>query len=472
MNKRINKLVKELGLNPEEQNIRIIKNEDIKTRVYNALEVMPPKNKIIKNPVFKPSKIIAVAAVVLLAVGLINIQTVIAFFNGLFFIPGIGLTENENIKYYGLEGPFEIETKFGVMKIEYISKVTQGSKTSLNIYMTTKDYVLVNWLDPLTISAYNGGEMIFEKKVMDRMISHDTKAFFFVYKDFPEIDTFDLNLYGSSATVSLKEINDAVAFSKENNGVTLAVQKVKDSESMYFTGLYGADINPGNYRFSGTMSRLHSYAYDKNGNIFELLDQGAERFFDSGFSVGFNKNANEIKGYKCDRLELYYSKMLDVLINTALNGPIDFPMCHPFDIFELPIPKNGETIQADIEIPIGQYLYKITSVSREGDKLYIEDNAIIKFKRDGNGAVSWEPMRGTPEYERAVENQEYFIGWASLTYGDLTEDMHTQWIGWPDKYEGVNRGIIKNFDKNAESLKIALVEIQIIQYGDFNVEFE
>jgi len=147
-------------------------------------------------------------------------------------------------------------------------------------------------------------------------------------------------------------------------------------------------------------------------------------------------------------------------------------MCHPFDICELPIPNDGETIQADIEISIGQYLDKIPSVSREGDKLYIEDNAIIKFKRDGSGAVSWEPMLGTPEYERTVENQEYFIGWASLTYGDLTEDMYTQWIGWPDKYEGVNGGIIKNFDKNAESLKIALVEIQIIQYGDFNVEFE
>ena len=430
------------------------------------------KNKKAIFKSFKPAKIIATAAAVLLVAGLINIQTVIAFLSGLFFVPGIGLTDDASITYYGIEEPFEIETEYGIMKIEYISKVTQGGKTDLNIYMTTKDSYPASWIDPLVISAHSGGEMIFEAEVLDRAITHDAKAFFLTYRDFPDIDAFDLDLYGSLAGVSLKEISGEVAFSKENNGVTLAVQKVKGSETMYFTGIYGASIKPENYRFSGAMSRFHSFAYDNGGNPFDLLDGGAERFFHNGFSVGFHKNADGIKGFKSDRLELYYGKQPDSFM--SVTAPIGLPTHYPFDIFELPVPKDGETLEIDIEIAVGQYIYRITSISREGDRLYFEDNSTLKFKygENGeiNGAVTWEPAQGTPEYAQAVENREYSIGWAQFICGDLTEDM--PWYGWDGRYERVAGSLITGFDENAENVKLALVEILIYQYGNFDVEFE
>ena len=107
MNKRLDKLIEELRLdNEEEKNIAIIVNsENIKSMVNNTLGVVTQK-KLIKRKIFKFA---VTAAALVLIIGLINIQTVIAFIGerlkpGMIIVAGSepdeDFTINYNIVYY------------------------------------------------------------------------------------------------------------------------------------------------------------------------------------------------------------------------------------------------------------------------------------------------------------------------------------------------------------------------------------
>jgi hypothetical protein len=148
---------------------------------------------------------------------------------------------------------------------------------------------------------------------------------------------------------------------------------------------------------------------------------------------------------------------------------------------EIPVPKDGETIQVNIEIPIGSHTFRITEVRREGDNIYYESNAHAVLTKKAKNSVDTGSYttHGIPTawddpdaYEKAVKNAESFIEFIDFCpVSDLyvpAEQLAEMFGGAFPKMCG---GYIWDFDENAESLTFYFVHASIIQFGDFDIEF-
>jgi hypothetical protein len=149
------------------------------------------------------------------------------------------------------------------------------------------------------------------------------------------------------------------------------------------------------------------------------------------------------------------------------------------NIIEIPIPKDGETLYTDITYPLGDYIYKITEVRRDGDVIYFKDNQIPAEEifggewEDGNGTWSYQHI--TIDKEEAIRNKESYI-YHIVLFLILDE---------PQVYPNPgNRGIIsitqlkkisvidcndstnRLFDIDAETLRLGVGDYMIIQYGN------
>lgn len=451
---------------------------EIKQEILNDItQKHNQRSKLSAARLFRPAKIIAAAAAILLVVGLINIQTVIAFISGLIYVPGVGLTDNENVKYYGLEEPVSIATEYGVIKIEYISKITQGDTTELNILMTTKDcfYAAQNEVlsSIIPISVYSG-ELIFDESYFSGLstesfyrtiplnpqgpmgeIPGDYTAFFINYKNFPDINEFDIKLGEASVEhISLTKNPGEFALSKENNGVTYGLYKIKGSESLSFNGIYGIDFNE-SYSVVANAGKKYTdnyiYYYDGDGNTIGGGAYGIS--FGKGYSIlNIDGNTSEIKGLKADHVLIDYHLTRNIINGEPVNRGGEM-------LIEIPVLKDGETMETDIQINIGKYVYKITELRREENIIYYKDNA-----------VNFEEIDGA-KYDEAVKNQEYIIHGAYFIDAN-TSEIYSLEFEDSGVYAAATGGEIRGFDENAETISLVLRNILIYQFGDFSVEFD
>ena len=431
-----------------------MKNENI----INALNKLEPSketqaeilNNIMRRQnrrrrIFKPQGLIAMAAAIALMVGVINIQTVVAFFSGLFFAPGVGLTDSPVI-HYGMDGPIDIETEHGLLTLQFANRITKDGRTHLFLYMQPSGEALRG--DSLYISINAGGEYIVsDEKIQSsrtqRADGSEYVIYQYFYENFPKVNAFILTVAGAETHISLTSQPGNSVLSEEINGITVAAKKFAGVTDLIAIGVFDSSESAADYMIHG-----HAWVprvYCKDGEaIFMSGVQGRFSVFDPlNYSImEFNGNDREIKSVPADAVNLLY------LRKQAL--PV-----------ELPVPKDGEAIQANIEIAIGSHTFKITEVRRDGDVIYYEDNAVYF---------------GLEDREQAVISRESIIR-------DTFFSLFSEWNETVmEKLEAANRekislpqmrgGQIRNFDETAETLTFYFTGADVTQFGDFTMTFD
>ncbi|MCL1794030.1 MAG: hypothetical protein FWG34_09180 [Oscillospiraceae bacterium] len=394
-------------------------------------------------------------------IGLINIQTVIAFIAGLFFVPGIGLTDDINIAYAGLEKPVAIETEYGIFSLEFAIKITQNGKTDLSLLLDSQDLPYYGW------EKY---DISFGLSVKNKMLELEDDKWYgagwatagehhinfkYTYENFPNVNGFDLIVCGVKTRITLtnKKITD-YALSEENNGITMALCKLGEDDLIY-QGFFHKNFDNENYSITMINNFMDDYYfYDING---DKIQNSVENFysFGTGFDDGYciYKAKNDINGI-VPKIKGFKSN--SVYIDCSIKNPADI---------EIPVPKDGETIETDIEITFGQYIYKITEVWRKGDSIYFEDNGIKKRETIPKNETTprWfdelQIYPGFPEYENAVANRESFIRNVYFVTDEATISTNR------------GRPILKFFSPTAETIKLTPTWAGIAQYGNFDAEF-
>ena len=460
MNKKINKLAEELGLNSKEQDIPVIKGENIKNRVYDALGIISRENKF-KNPIFKPAKIIAAVAAIVLIFGLLNITAVIAFFKDLFFVPGIGFTEGD-ISVVMLNEPVEISCDWGEVILEFVTKIKNSDgKFEILLYFTTKDEKVLSSIDlseserelKNAKTAINGKIYVFNLDTWGGTYIPDIGYMGhlnMVNSDFPDINEFDLQFRDTTAHIVLTELNgnEKIPYiSKETNGIKIAAYKFRNSNRII--SLDVINNNDLGEFYTGTPNLYFDSVMGENDTEIKTIGTSEYSF------TGWNKNGGNGFGYfitqlaNKDNIDLtgieistgisidYYPELIDRDISSK--------MVTTKPQIVIPIPKNGETIKTDIKIPVGGIIYQIIEVTRDGDALYYKDNSL-------------EHNAKTFDMDSAIKNGEVYIGRMMPFLEQGTLEIY------PEK------NLIMGFDPGDDRLIINIRYISVIYFGDFSVD--
>ena len=163
---------------------------------------------------------------------------------------------------------------------------------------------------------------------------------------------------------------------------------------------------------------------------------------------------------------------------------------------EIPVPRDGESIETDIKIPIGSYTFEITNVRREGNTIYYEQNSHeILSKRLPYAIIpgfNWDDSLYHIYYDEYEQLLEYFGGDYEAVEKTLARNTAyanavanrvavVEMVTFISCYPFGNLqltsakmgcGEIYDFDPNAKTLTFYLDNAYITQYGDFSIEFE
>jgi len=399
-------------------------------------EILTNDNAQKKRQLFKPVKIkiLATALALILVVGLFNVQAIINFMD-LFFIPGIGLTVNPNLVSAVLDEPILIEANGIEYRLEFATKVKRENGRCEIMFFFSANHQGQVYDFPPAVAIVNGREYNLRHDRTTALSvgvgdeTYETFVNFTVSKyRFPDVNEFELRLENTTVNITLSELTEEEKrpnLSAEINGVTLAAYRYKNNNS-----IIGFDVlnkNMADTKFEVAHAVNFPVLYDIDGNI---LNNGSNYGLANtaktkdGFGlhiVGFNNKANkDIHKIDVTSIDIRYSLSEKSWIN-------------------IPVPKDGETIHTDIKIPIVDgIVYELTSIRRDGDKLYIEDNTRLGF-----------PPRGD-ELQEAVNNNEIGIR-ASFNAGF-----------------DVDNGIITDFDPT----NLQIHTFYLIYYGDFTFTFD
>ena len=376
----------------------------------------------------------------------------------LFFIPGIGITEDSNIIYYGLEEPVNIETEYGLLTVKFVNKITKDGKINLSLFINSKDIPAKNEADyPVFMDISKDGNIIVSQKrltgggMWDNNDTMNSSDYIYLHEDFPDINEFDLTLCGVETHIVLTEQKNNFALSEENNGITLAVGKFEKTPDLLTYDVFDKNLNTDEYDiFSDIYFNAKYICYDGEEISWNYGFGGFDPSAPFNYQmISFYKNEKEIKSVNAKMLNMQYIRKIPLAV-------------------EIPVPKYGESIKTNIEIPIGSHTYRITEIKRVGDIIYYKNNAceIIDEKAgydtQGTGSLSSVGIPYGEGYEQAAANNEAYIEFVSFSHeGD-----------WDTNKSKMAGGEIWDFDPDAESLTFYFNSARIIQFGDFDVEFE
>lgn len=440
-------------------------SEETKQQIFNeTIRKHQRRSKVSLFKLLKPTRILATALSIVLIVGLFGIQTIIAFIGGLFFTPGVGITHEPTI-YEGLEAPVDIETEYGLMTLRFVTKITSNGTSSLGLQLCSVDILAHKVVDgdyPIYLTISADGETIISDAETNWTASwgdlgSQTKNFvsyMYICGDFPDVSEFDLTILGVTTHISLTEQPDNYALSKENNNITLVAYRFSGVTNMIAVDVFDSSEGADDYNVFGYTNLWEKY-YGENG---EKIRGG------SGFGT---HNPESPLNYQINDL---YENEISVKSIASDGVRVSYIRKEPLAV-EIPVPKDGETIQTDIEIPIGSYTYRITEVRREGDIISYKNNSCMVLSKNypDDSHIGLYRFIGiptdhkSPEWEQAVANNESFIQYMSFVY-DVNSDVsksQPQMIG----------GEIWDFDQDAETLTFYFKEACVIQFGDFDIEF-
>ena len=427
-------------------------SEQTETEIFNI--IIQKQNK--KQRVLKSTKILATAAAVMLIIGIVNIQTVIAFIGGLFFVPGAGVLSGDiNIDYYGLAAPVDIETEYGVITLKFVTKITKDGETSLGMLFSSYDIPAQNMQDyPIYIDIDAGGENLLSNEEIRGSGGWGSDGrnyvnYQYIYKNFPGLNNFDLTILGVTTSVFLENQTGNFALSQENNGIIVAASKFGGVKDIFALDIYDiADSAKDYYIIIGYLPS----ASDINGDEIFITNGGG-----GGFNPDMPLSYQLIQAYKNE-------KEMKSIISAAVR--LSYYRKEPLSI-DIPVPKDGETVKTNIQIPIGSYTFKITEVRRDGDIIYYEKNSqeivTMRGKFGGNFKSSWWENFENFDKERVIKNREYYIESVSFYNPGHADGTCGAVMGG---------GEIWNFDENAESLRFYFDGASIVQFGDFDIEFD
>ena len=406
---------------------------DVWEKLEKSTNVVDTRNK--KQRIFKPTKILATVASVMLIVGLVNIQTVIAFFSGLFFVPGIGLTNDDTISVYSINEPIKMETDVGTLTLQFMSKINRNDKSDL-IFNIAADFplgthdmgVIINVGKELFDIAYHSGS----GSVPGLPQKSDYN---YAVVNFSDANEFDLTIRGVTTRIILEEHNNNYALSKENNGITLLLHKFPGIDSFIGVDIYDSKIENQYDYFTTVQLRYPEFDgfFDENDNEIETAGGGSSGFGDDLRITIINTkgNASEIKRLKADGIQINYS--------ARYNEPV----------IKIPIPADGETVEPqNCQVTIAGHTYKITEIRRDGDTLWYKDNR--------------QRIWYNQEHQETIENNNssvsgvFFVPTAEVKSGNFVEE-------W---------GSFTGFDTNAKTIEVPVWRITVIQLGDFDIEFD
>jgi len=307
---------------------------------------------------------------------------------------------------------------------------------------------------PLNISISANGENIIsgEELIGGGGWSSDGRNYVtygYVCNDFPDVNEFDLILdnLGVQKHIVLTQQSDNFALSNEINGITLAVGKFGGVTDMIATDVFDSAESANDYYIFGNIFFESKY-YGKYGG--QIQATGGWGGYDSESPLNyqiieFYKNEKEIKKVKATM----------IFINYQRKEPL---------AFEIPVPKDGETIKTNIEIPVGSHIFRITEVRREGDKIYYEKNSHDVFNEDGSTTIKGVPYPWNDGYK---DGESYI---ESPYIGDIFDKDRDI-----EKYNAspkMSCGEIWDFDENAETITFRFSGARVVQFGNFDVEFD
>ena len=438
---------------------------DISDAVLKQLHSVP----LIKNryrKIIKPTRILAIAAAIVLIVGLINIQTVIAFVRGIFFVPGVGFTDND-IAVAMLTEPIDINTDMGMIILEFATKVKyDDDKCEILLYFSTTDEELLKEFSYQIVEERTGtvgttaidGEIhVFQSTGWGGSSIRGFRVGYFpmINYDFPDVNEFELQIMGATARVILTELNEEEKIpytSKEINGITLAAYKFRGTNRILSLDVINKN-DLGEF-YTGTPGYIHFDSVTGAGGA-------------SIQSIGSSEHS--FRGWSANdpyRKFSYYIIQLANEANTALAAINDLPaiMIEYFpetvdvnlDSFEsrrvttnpqltLPIPKDGEILKTDIKIPVGGIIYEVSEVRRERDIIYFKDNSV-------------ENNFETFDMDHAIANNGIYIAQMQLQHmqGELSIDP--------------NGNLITGFNPDDDYINLGIRYISVIYFGDFSID--
>jgi hypothetical protein len=401
--------------------------EEVRAKFHNqaADEISAINNKQKKYQVFKPARILATALVLVLIVGLFNVQAIIAFVGGLFFVPGVGLTYNPNLISAVLDEPVVMEVDGREYRLEFITKVKRESgKCEVMFFLSTEN----NYENNIALANKNHESIMSDIKSASAIINgknyklklgtapggssfrqsaaeRNYESFAVFNYSFPDVNEFQFSLKNSTVNISLSELTDEEKLpnlSQEINGITIAAYKYKNNNS-----IVGFDIINNNISNLNVESRaylnLTPSVYDIDGKrLNETGNYGMAQYANTNDGLGYN-----VMGFE-------NRKNRDIRKVSVTS--IDVRYClDEKSYINVPIPQDGETLYPNIKIPIASdIVYELTSIRREGDALYIEDNSKLSFM-----------LNDPDEVQESVKNNEvglvaFFTAGYDIATGKLT----------------------------------------------------
>lgn len=382
------------------------------------------------------------AAAILLVALTFNITSVMALIRNLFYIPGIGITENENLSAAVLNEPVNIQTNIGDFTIEFGTKVRrEDGRCEILLYFT---------------SDYHGKKMSDEKLPATAVIdgveyelpstglgytNSDGASFSVSNNDFPDVNEFDLKFFNTTTRIYMSDMSVEETMphlSNEINGLMLAAYKYNNNNHILgLDTISNIDTNGFYVSFWGAALKLYS-------------DDGNKINTGGGYS-GSGKPYEGGLGYQVIKFKNRENKNIAKLSQNSVCATYWWRSLDPSPFkVTIPIPEDGQTIHTDITIKLAGAVYKLTEVRREDDIIYFKDNRF-----------GW---KSEAEYDialaKAIENHEIRVNWLSL---------HDQ--GKKIEFDA-NYNTIKGFDPDAESFELQVSTIQIEYFGDYTVTFD
>ena len=369
---------------------------------------------------------------------LFNITIVLAFIKNLFYVPGIGITDNENLISAVLNEPTLIITNGGEYMLEFATKVKrEDGRCEILLYFSSDSFIRETNI-PLISTNINGNEYVFTFD--DYGYSNNYYSYFTVTNnDFPDVNSFNLKIHNTTTNIIMSELSDEEKkpnLSNEINGIRLVAYKYRKNNS-----LFGLDVISDNEKDNGflkTISFNNLTIYDDDGNIINTTGYYGKVNPPRNDDYGLGYNFISFKNNENKKISKISVSTIGVIYqyDTVNFAPIKIT---------IPIPEDGKTVYTDIRVSVGGLVYELTEVRREGNILYFEDNC---------------RRYDVPETSEAVENQETYIEFVFMTTFNQTLKINE------------NEKTITNFNPDDTHIEMEISSFIVKYYGDFIINFD
>jgi len=429
-----------------------ISEETVNKLTEEMEEMLNSQHKPAKKKFTLPLKMITSFAALVVLIGVINIQTVIAFIGGLFFVPHIGMTDDDTISSFSIDEPIEVAEG---LTLQFMTKITQDNKSDLIFYINTASVPNPQDADDpdqrSAIAFQNMQNLIvkinIDGETLDVPCTGGTGGggitnYSYTFADFPDANEFDFTILGVTTHITLSEQNNNFAISKENHGITLILHKFPRVTSFIGVDVIDSNIVQDDYYITVDLWHFDSKLHGENGEEIEIT--GGSSSSDGGLRFNLAKTENndnniEVKSLKANAVQLRYSGVREKQF-----------------VIEIPIPKDGETIKTDSQVTIAGHTYRITEVRRDGDTLY--------YKDDARWDESFNLVYDNPaKYQEAIEKNEAYVVGAMIMPPPNTSiggASDGEWHSW----EGL--------DMSVESIECPVWFLDVVYFGDFDIAFE